>query len=58
MKNDIATVINHNNDDEESNKLLENAKNNDIDIKNRMEITKLYDVLDTSEIYWYKTDDL
>ena len=58
MKNDIATVVNHNEDDDESNKLLENAKNNAIDIKNSMEITKLYDVLDSSEIYWDKTDDL
>jgi len=60
MKNDIATVTNPilNEDGMDSDDInVEKAKQNAINVKNSIEITKLYDILDSSEIYWDKTDD-
>ena len=60
MKNDIATAINPVLNDEgldNDDVNVENAKNAAINIKNTIEITKLSDILDSSEIYWDKTDN-
>jgi len=60
MKDDIATVTNPILNDEglDSDDInVENAKNRAINIKNSIEITKLYDILEYSEIYWDKNDD-
>jgi DNA-directed RNA polymerase II subunit RPB1 len=60
MKDDIATVTNPILNDEglDSDDInVENAKNRAINIKNSIEITKLHDILEYSEIYWDKNDD-
>ncbi len=60
MKNDIATAINPVLNDEgldNDDVNVENAKNAAMNIKNTIEITKLSDILDSSEIYWDKTDN-
>ena len=60
MKNDIATVKNPilNDDGLDSDDInVENAKNKAINIKNSIEITKLHDILEYSEIYWDKNED-
>ena len=60
MKNDIAVVKNpvlneEGLDNDDIN--VENAKNEAMNIKNSIEITKLSDILDSSEIYWDKTEN-
>ena len=60
MKNDIAKtynpVINEEGlDNDDIN--IEKTKISAMNIKNSIEITKLYDILDSSEIYWDKSDN-
>jgi DNA-directed RNA polymerase II subunit RPB1 len=55
MKHDIATVVNPVMDDdgiETNDHRVEKAKSIAINIKNQIEITKLADILEYSEIYW------
>jgi DNA-directed RNA polymerase II subunit RPB1 len=60
MKDDIATTVNpvindEGLDNDDTN--IEKTKNSAMNIKNSIEITKLYDILESSEIYWDKSDD-
>ena len=60
MKDDIATTVNpyinyDGNDCDDPN--IEKTKNTAMKVKNLIEITKLYDILKSSEIYWDKSDD-
>ena len=60
MKDDIATTVNpyindDGNDCDDPN--IEKTKINAMNVKNLIEITKLYDILKSSEIYWDKSDD-
>ena len=60
MKNDIATVVNPILNDEgldTDDANIETAKNAAMNVKNSIEITKLSDILESSEIYWDKTED-
>ena len=54
MKQDVASIINPemNEDGEITDTRLDITKNHAMNIKNSIEITKLYDILEYSEIYW------
>jgi DNA-directed RNA polymerase II subunit RPB1 len=54
MKQDVASIINPemNEDGEITDSRLDITKNHAMNIKNSIEITKLYDILEYSEIYW------
>jgi len=61
MKNDVAKTYNpfineEGLDNDDIN--IEKTKISAINIKNSIEITKLYDILESSEIYWDKSDSL
>jgi DNA-directed RNA polymerase II subunit RPB1 len=61
MKNDIATTINPILDEDgiDTNDLnVEKAKNIAMNIKNSIEITKLADILEKSELFWDKTENV
>ena len=59
MKQDVASIVNPdmNEDGEITDSRIEITKNHAMNIKNSIEITKLYDILDFSEIYWDKSDN-
>ena len=60
MKDDIAKTFNPyiNEDGMDSDDVnIEQTKIQAMNVKNSIEITKLYDILDSSEIYWDKTDN-
>jgi len=54
MKNDVASIVNPETDEdgEVIDSRLEMTKNHAMNIKNSIEITKLADILEYSEIYW------
>jgi DNA-directed RNA polymerase II subunit RPB1 len=58
MKSDVASIINPTTDEdgEVNDPRLEMTKNHAINIKNSIEITKLSDILEYSEIYWDNGD--